>query len=200
MDCDVNKKIPSGMTCMCDTRTGMCKLAPKGSIMPTTPTTKSTTPTLPDNICSKDSDCDFCGPNCLTNSIIQKMSLGGNSCIIGMEPKNAKCVCRMGNCVQEIVTTTTLPVTTTTKVTPTTPVVTTTKPVGNALQKILVNGFCGEQTNGSCNLDTDCMVSGCSGTVCQAKNEPVSITTCLWEECYTKPDNVYCGCNSGKCQ
>lgn len=200
MNCDDNKKIPSGMTCMCDTRTGMCKLVAKGSVMPTIPTTKSTTPTLPDNICSKDSDCGFCGPNCLTNNIIQKMSSGGNSCIVSMEPKNAKCVCRMGNCVQEIMTTTTLPVTTTTKVTPTTPVVTTTKPVSNALQKILVNGFCGEQTNGSCGIDSDCMVSGCSGTVCQAKNEPVSVTTCLWEECYTKPSNVYCGCNSGKCQ
>lgn len=181
MTCDANKKIPSGMTCMCDTRTKMCKLVAKGSTMPTTPTTKSTVPTLPDNVCAKDADCGFCGPTCLTNSIIQKMSSGGNTCIVGMEPKNAKCVCRMGNCVQEMVTPTTMQTTTTIKATTTTKSFSTatTKPVSNILQKILVNGFCGEQTNGSCGVDSDCMASGCSGTVCQAKNEPISMTTCL---------------------
>lgn len=107
MTCDANKKIPSGMTCMCDTRTKMCKLVLKGSTMPGVPTTKSTTPTLPDNVCSKDSDCGYCGLSCLTKSIIQKMNSGGNSCAIGLEPKNAKCVCRMGNCTQEMTSTTT---------------------------------------------------------------------------------------------
>lgn len=50
-----------------------------------------------------------------------------------------------------------------------------------------------------CAVDTDCIVSGCSGQVCAP--EPV-ITTCEFREefaCFQDPSVTTCGCNEGQC-
>jgi eight-cysteine-cluster-containing protein len=62
-----------------------------------------------------------------------------------------------------------------------------------------VNGFCGVQTESTCLQDSDCMVGGCSGEICQAKNDNIN-APCLFTDCYQKPDNVYCGCDNSQCK
>ncbi len=93
--------------------------------------------------------------------------------------------------------------------TTTTTTTTTTKPAGtdkssdpiNWEEVILNNGFCGEQTGGTCTTGSDCAVGGCSGTICYAKNQKVPISTCEFKDCYSEKDSsTYCGCKSGKCQ
>jgi eight-cysteine-cluster-containing protein len=62
-------------------------------------------------------------------------------------------------------------------------------------------GFCGWSTEGACQSDADCVTGGCSGQVCQSKDEEPVITTCEYRECYD--ENAYgvgCGCVAGKCQ
>ena len=62
------------------------------------------------------------------------------------------------------------------------------------------NEFCGWSTYGECESDTDCRIGGCSGQVCEAKNEGV-ITTCEWKDCYdAKKYGKECRCIEGKCQ
>ncbi len=62
-------------------------------------------------------------------------------------------------------------------------------------------GFCGWSTKFPCQTDEDCLKSGCSGQVCQGKNEPAIITTCEWRDCYDADIyKVKCGCFKGKCQ
>lgn len=61
--------------------------------------------------------------------------------------------------------------------------------------------FCGRSTNGACANDNDCMTGGCSGQVCQSKNEEPVITTCEYRECYdAKKYNAACRCTQSKCQ
>ncbi|MFH1222457.1 MAG: eight-cysteine-cluster domain-containing protein [Candidatus Micrarchaeota archaeon] len=61
--------------------------------------------------------------------------------------------------------------------------------------------FCGTSTNGGCSSNSDCMKGGCSGQVCQSKNEEPVITTCEYTECYNADTyGVSCGCVGGKCQ
>jgi eight-cysteine-cluster-containing protein len=41
---------------------------------------------------------------------------------------------------------------------------------------------------------------GCSGQVCQSKNEKPVITDCMYRDCYdAKSYGVSCGCTAGKC-
>jgi len=62
------------------------------------------------------------------------------------------------------------------------------------------NEFCGWSTYGECESDADCRIGGCSGQVCEAKNEGV-ITTCEWRDCYdAKKYGKECRCIEGKCQ
>jgi eight-cysteine-cluster-containing protein len=62
-------------------------------------------------------------------------------------------------------------------------------------------GFCGTSTQGSCNADTECMSGGCSGQVCQSKNEEPVITTCEYRDCYSVSiHGVICKCVNKKCQ
>ena len=61
--------------------------------------------------------------------------------------------------------------------------------------------FCGTSTNGSCTTDDDCMTSGCSGQVCQNKEEPEAITTCIALECYNNEKyGLTCQCKNNQCQ
>lgn len=62
-------------------------------------------------------------------------------------------------------------------------------------------GFCGTSTLGSCQIDSDCVNGGCSGQVCQSKNEEPVITTCEYLDCYNAdPYGVGCKCKNNKCQ
>lgn len=61
--------------------------------------------------------------------------------------------------------------------------------------------FCGWETYGKCDLDADCIRGGCSGQVCQSKNEEPVITTCEWKECYDL--NLFqlkCRCINKQCK
>lgn len=50
-----------------------------------------------------------------------------------------------------------------------------------------------------CNQDSDCIKSGCSGTICQSKNEEPAITPCIYLKEYDCYKNVTCGCFENKC-
>ncbi|MDP2934581.1 MAG: eight-cysteine-cluster domain-containing protein [bacterium] len=64
-----------------------------------------------------------------------------------------------------------------------------------------ITGFCGQSTNGPCSKNEDCMSGGCSGQVCQSKNEEPIITTCEYAECYNAAAyNLTCGCKNNQCQ
>ncbi len=61
--------------------------------------------------------------------------------------------------------------------------------------------FCGFSTYGSCSSDSECSAGGCSGQVCQSKNEEPVITTCEFRDCYNaKKYNLKCRCVENKCQ
>ena len=61
--------------------------------------------------------------------------------------------------------------------------------------------FCGTSTNAPCATDSDCITGGCSGQVCQSKNEEPVMTTCEYLECYNKEKySVACRCTQDKCQ
>ncbi len=63
-----------------------------------------------------------------------------------------------------------------------------------------ITGFCGTSSLASCNLNSDCKTGGCSGQVCEGKNENL-VTTCEWKDCYKEEDyGVACKCVSGKCK
>jgi len=44
--------------------------------------------------------------------------------------------------------------------------------------KLLESGFCGVSTYNFCTRHSDCIISGCSGQVCQSKTEAELPTTC----------------------
>jgi eight-cysteine-cluster-containing protein len=61
--------------------------------------------------------------------------------------------------------------------------------------------FCGSSTYGNCASDSDCMNGGCSGQVCQSRNEEGVITTCEWKDCYSAEKyGLSCKCTNNKCQ
>ena len=51
-----------------------------------------------------------------------------------------------------------------------------------------------------CIADSDCVVGGCSGTVCQSKNAEPIFTTCEWKEEYGCYKQINCKCIESKCQ
>ncbi len=62
-------------------------------------------------------------------------------------------------------------------------------------------GFCGTSTLGSCATSADCVSGGCSGQVCQSKDEESVITTCEFRDCYNAAAyNLKCECFNNKCQ
>jgi len=61
--------------------------------------------------------------------------------------------------------------------------------------------FCGKSTHGNCQIDADCIAAGCSGQVCQSKNEESAVTTCEWRDCYDSTlYKVNCSCIENKCR
>jgi eight-cysteine-cluster-containing protein len=65
----------------------------------------------------------------------------------------------------------------------------------------LIEEFCGTSTNGSCVSDSDCVKGGCSGQVCQSKNEEPTVTTCEYKDCYNAQSyGLNCKCVDKKCQ
>jgi len=62
-------------------------------------------------------------------------------------------------------------------------------------------GFCGTSTYGKCSSDSDCTTGGCSGEICQSKNEPGLVSPCIYKTCENaKTFGVHCGCIQNKCQ
>lgn len=62
-------------------------------------------------------------------------------------------------------------------------------------------GFCGWSTLGKCLTDLDCTKGGCSGQICQSKQEEPIITTCEWIDCYdAKAYKMECKCVNKQCQ
>lgn len=62
------------------------------------------------------------------------------------------------------------------------------------------SGFCGWSTSGQCGSDNDCIATGCSGQVCQSKNEPAVVTTCEYRDCYEASKyGLSCRCVSNGC-
>ncbi|MBI4664830.1 MAG: eight-cysteine-cluster domain-containing protein [Nitrospinae bacterium] len=61
--------------------------------------------------------------------------------------------------------------------------------------------FCGWSTEGYCESDMDCVVSGCSSEVCQSTRESEYNTICQWRDCYDpEPYQLHCGCVNSACQ
>jgi len=61
--------------------------------------------------------------------------------------------------------------------------------------------FCGSSTNGFCNVDSDCVKTGCSSQICSSRFEEDIVTTCEWRECYGAQDySLICDCVNQKCQ
>lgn len=71
-----------------------------------------------------------------------------------------------------------------------------------AVRTTEVGGFCGMSMMSSCGSDEDCATGGCSGEVCGAKSEVLTlITPCEHRECYDRAKyGVSCGCVEGACQ
>ena len=51
-----------------------------------------------------------------------------------------------------------------------------------------------------CVRDTDCVIGGCSGTICQGKDSEPIVTTCEWKEEYACYKLSNCLCVSGLCR
>jgi len=61
--------------------------------------------------------------------------------------------------------------------------------------------FCGFSTKGDCLTNEDCQVGGCSGQVCQSKNEEPVISTCEYRPCYNADQyQLGCLCFNSQCQ
>lgn len=62
-------------------------------------------------------------------------------------------------------------------------------------------GFCGVSTKGTCFTDADCGKGGCSGQICQSRNEEPVITTCEFRDCYNAGQyGMQCKCVNQGCQ
>jgi eight-cysteine-cluster-containing protein len=65
----------------------------------------------------------------------------------------------------------------------------------------LIEEFCGFSTYSACLVDEDCRIGGCSGQVCQARDEESAITTCEYRTCYNADRyQMSCLCFAGQCQ
>ncbi|MCD4740406.1 DUF333 domain-containing protein [archaeon] len=60
--------------------------------------------------------------------------------------------------------------------------------------------FCGSSTNAACETNSDCVAGGCSGQVCEGKDEG-TITTCEYLPCYSAASyNLTCQCIDKQCK
>ena len=63
-----------------------------------------------------------------------------------------------------------------------------------------VQEFCGYSSIDSCNVDIDCMTTGCSGQICHAVISGDVITDCEYKECFNAENfGLRCGCFEGLC-
>jgi len=61
--------------------------------------------------------------------------------------------------------------------------------------------FCGSSTKGRCSKSSDCVKSGCSGQICQSKNEEPAITDCAYKDCFNASAYMLeCRCVDNQCQ
>ena len=71
---------------------------------------------------------------------------------------------------------------------------------GNIEDRNKITGFCGVSMKTACQADNDCKAGGCSGQVCEGKNEN-TITTCEYKDCFdAEKYNLKCKCVDRKCQ
>lgn len=77
-----------------------------------------------------------------------------------------------------------------------------TKPCGESKENSISKGnFCGTSTFGNCVTDADCVTGGCSGEICQSKDEEPIIITCEYKDCYnTEKYELKCKCLTQQCQ
>ncbi|VVB53619.1 Uncharacterised protein [uncultured archaeon] len=62
-------------------------------------------------------------------------------------------------------------------------------------------GFCGRSTEGACRIDGDCVAGGCSGQICQSKNDEPLVSTCEYRECYNAAAyGLGCRCENNSCR
>jgi len=81
------------------------------------------------------------------------------------------------------------------------PIPTSLPSIANSPSPTPQESFCGSSSYGSCSSDADCKTGGCSGQVCQAKNEEGAITTCEWKDCYDSAKyGLQCQCVNKQCQ
>jgi eight-cysteine-cluster-containing protein len=62
---------------------------------------------------------------------------------------------------------------------------------------------CGKEVAESgfeCQSDSDCVTGGCSGTVCESKDAPLTYTTCVYSPEFDCYKDIECGCVEGKCE
>ncbi|MDI6825905.1 MAG: DUF333 domain-containing protein [Candidatus Aenigmarchaeota archaeon] len=57
----------------------------------------------------------------------------------------------------------------------------------------------GISTQGRCSSDTDCIVSGCNGEICQSKFEEPLMSICVYNPPYPKDLGYRCACVNQKC-
>lgn len=70
-----------------------------------------------------------------------------------------------------------------------------------SIQGSASTSFCGSSTYGTCSSNSDCILGGCSGEICQSKNENGVVSACMYRDCYNvETYGVSCGCTQGKCQ
>lgn len=61
--------------------------------------------------------------------------------------------------------------------------------------------FCGISSLDSCNVDSDCVVGGCSSQICQSQDTEPTMSTCEYALCYNpQPYNLSCKCVDAKCK
>ncbi|MFW6312031.1 MAG: eight-cysteine-cluster domain-containing protein [Nanoarchaeota archaeon] len=64
-----------------------------------------------------------------------------------------------------------------------------------------IKPFCGISTNEECELDIDCVTSGCSQEICKGKYTEEIISTCDYKECYNNNEYGYeCKCLNNECK
>jgi len=72
---------------------------------------------------------------------------------------------------------------------------------GECKKEEVKDNFCGRSTYGKCDSNSDCIVGGCSGQICQAKSEEPIVSTCEYTDCYNAETyNLECQCVEKKCQ
>lgn len=75
----------------------------------------------------------------------------------------------------------------------------------NSIKMISINelgsGFCGLSSFDPCLDDSECVIGGCSGQICQSKNTEPVFTTCEYRDCYNAQQyEIICKCYQQTCR